>query len=83
MLFLQKIKKIYNKSAIYLRWFMIRVGRTIRFTLKLAVGILLFLLFLSLIGQYSGTQTWAAKIGATYLSERLGFPISIEKTLFF
>ena len=61
---------------------MIRLGRIIRFSLKLSIGILLFLLFISLIGQYSGTQTWAAKIGATYLSERLGFPITIEKLYF-
>ncbi|WP_338762446.1 translocation/assembly module TamB domain-containing protein [Bernardetia sp. ABR2-2B] len=79
---MQKLKKIYHNLAIYLRWFMIRVGRTIRFSLKLMVGVLIFLLLISLVAQYSGTQTWAAKIGATYLSERLGFPITIDRLYF-
>ncbi len=61
---------------------MIRVGRTIRFSLKFMVGLLLFVLLFTLAAQHSGTQTWAAKIGATYLSERLGFPISIERLYF-
>ncbi|WP_157698901.1 translocation/assembly module TamB domain-containing protein [Bernardetia litoralis] len=46
------------------------------------LGLLIFLLLITLAAQYSGTQTWAAKIGANYLTERLGFPISIEKMYF-
>ncbi len=61
---------------------MIRVGRTIRFSLKFMIGVLVFLLLFILIGQFSGTQTWAAKMGADYLSERLGFAITIEKLYF-
>ncbi|PIY10212.1 MAG: hypothetical protein COZ18_06510 [Flexibacter sp. CG_4_10_14_3_um_filter_32_15] len=79
---MQKLKKIYHNLAIYLRWFMIRVGRTIRFFIRAFLVVLIFLLLITLVAQYSGTQTWAAKIGATYLSERLGFPITIERLYF-
>jgi hypothetical protein len=61
---------------------MIRVGRTIRFFVRAFLTVLIILLLLTLVTQYSGTQTWAAKIGATYLSERLGFPITIERLYF-
>jgi hypothetical protein len=61
---------------------MIRVGKTIRFFIRAFLAVLIFLLLLTLVTQYSGTQTWAAKIGASYLSERLGFPITIERLYF-
>ncbi len=61
---------------------MIRVGRVIRFSIKFSLGVFIFLLLITLVAQYSGTQTWAAKIGASYLSERLGFPITIERLYF-
>lgn len=61
---------------------MIRVGKTIRFFVRAFLSILVFLLLFLLVAQYSGVQTWAAKIGAEYLSERLGFAVTIEKLYF-
>lgn len=58
---------------------MLRVGKAMRFFIRAFLTVLITLLLLTLVTQYSGTQTWIAKKGANYLTERLGFPITIEK----